>query len=291
MEEKLHTRSDGRVVAYFDYGQGDNVIFFHHATQVAGPLSPLLIKEADLHHFRVIEVVRSGYGNSTSAPNRDIWQVAPINLEFADHLGISTFGIIGYAGGGPHALASMKIAGDRCVGAVIVAGLAPFAEADFDFYEGMDDANKQEWQLSRENPEQFEVELTQYADEWGGFDFEKLKSVFNSGPGTPMPEDWLRAFYACVKYSLQQGANGLREDSFAFINPWGFSPSEIAAPLQMWAGTKDVNAPAGHARWLHQNIPGSELHILDEKDHNSVVEPAWEAGFAWLQEIFDRRLT
>lgn len=289
MEEELYTRSNGQVVAYFEYGHGDNVLFFHHASQVAGPLSPVLIRQADDHHVRVIEVVRSGYGNSTSVPDRDIWQVAAVNIELADHLKISTFGIIGYSGGGPHALASMNLAGDRCVGGVIVAGLAPYTESDFDFYEGMNEANKQEWLLSKNNPDQFEVEVTQYANEWGGYDFAKLTSVFNSGPGTPMPDDWLMAFYICTKYSLQQGTNGLREDSFAFIKPWGFSLNEITAPLQIWAGTKDVNAPAGHARWLEANIAGSELHILDGKDHNSVVEPAWESGFAWLQDIFVRR--
>lgn len=287
MDEKLYTRPNGQVVAYFDYGSGSNVLFFHHATQVAGPLTTFLKDQADLHDMKIVEVVRSGHGNSTSMPGRNVWQIAPINIEIADFLGIDRFGIIGYSGGGPHALAAIQNAGPRCIGAVVVASLAPLVESNFDFYEGMNEPNKQEWLGSQSDIKKFEEEVTQYAKEWSGYDFEKLKSVFNSGPGSAFTDEKLRDFHADTQYSLQHGGEGIFEDSVAFINPWGFSVADINAPLQIWSGTIDVNAPVGHARWLHQNIVGSQLHVLEGKDHNSIVEPAWGSGFAWLNDIFN----
>lgn len=287
MEEILNIGSDGQVTACFDYGDSSEVLFFHHATQVAGPISRLMKQLADTHKIRIIEIVRPGYGNSSSRPGRSIMDVAPVNLQIADHYGIERFGVIGYSGGAPHALASTSLSQQRCIGTVVVAGMAPLIGSDFDFYDGMDEANVQEWVGSQNDIAKFQSEIGQHAKQWSSYDFEKLKSIFNSGSGTPLSETWISEFATNNQYSLQQGAEGILEDSLAFLKPWGFSLSSIESPVQIWAGDVDVIAPASHARWLHQNIEESELHILEGKDHNSVVEPSWEAGFKWLRTCFD----
>lgn len=287
MEQILSIGAGGRLVATFDYGDSPDVLLFHHATQVAGPLSPLLKRLADIHKFRIIEIVRPGYGNSSSLSGRSIMDVASINIEIADLLGVNRFGLIGYSGGAPHALASASLSQKRCVGTVVAAGMAPLVESDFDFYVGMDDANIQEWMGSQKDIAKFESEIKQHAVQWSSYDFEKLKSIFNSGSKSPLSDAWIAEFAVNNKYSLQQGAEGILEDSLAFLKPWGFSVSTIQTSVQIWAAESDVIAPVGHSRWLHQNIEGSELHVLEGKDHNSVVEPAWESGIAWLRTSFD----
>lgn len=287
MEQILDIGSGGQLAACFDYGDSSDVLFFHHATQVAGPLSPLLQHLADIHKFRIIEIVRPGYGNSSSLSGRNIMDVASINIEVADLLGIERFGIIGYSGGAPHALASASLSQKRCIGTVVVAAMAPLVESDFDFYDGMDEANVNEWMDSQRDIAKFQSEIEQHAAQWSSYDFERLKSIFNSGSKKPLSDAWIGEFATNNQYSLQQGAEGILEDSLAFLKPWGFSVSTIQTSVQIWAAESDVIAPVGHARWLHQNIEKSELHVLGGKDHNSVVEPAWESGIAWLRTSFD----
>ena len=287
MEESVSTLPNGQVISFFDYGDSQDSLFFHHATQAAGPLSRALKHAADVYRFRIIEVVRPGYGNTSSLPDRNILDFAPLNLDLADHLGIEKFGIIAYSGGGPHALASTYLSKERCVASIVVAGMASFVESDFNFYEGMDESNEREWLSSQQDLEKFKTEISHYVEQWSGYDFEKLKSIFNSGAENHLSEDWIEAFSINSQYSLKHGPEGILEDSLAYLKPWGFSPSDIHSPVQIWAGDADVIAPTSHARWLHQKIAGSELCILEGKDHNSVVEPAWDSGFPWIREIFN----
>ena len=287
MEESVITSPNGQVISFFEYGDSLDVLFFHHATQAAGPISRSLKHAADIHHFRIIEVVRPGYGNTTSLPDRNILDIAPLNLDLADKLGIEKFGIIGYSGGCPHALASTYLSQDRCLASMLVAGMAPFVETDFNFYEGMDESNKQEWLSSQVDLERFKTEISQYAEQWSGYDIEKIKLIMNSGAEKRLSDEWITEFSINIQYSLRQGPEGILEDSMAFLKPWGFSLADVNSAVQIWAGDSDVLAPIGHARWLHQKISESTLYILEGKDHNSVVEPAWESGFHWIREVFD----
>ena len=286
MRELLFTRINGQKIAYFDYGQSDDVIFWHHGMSTAGPIPPLLKRHADSSNFRIVEVIRSGYGNSSSLPNRTVSDMANINLEIANALGIERFAIIGISGGGPPALALAHISGERCIGVVIVAGIAPFVESNFDFYEGMDELNRQEWMDAQEDMKRFEENISQHASQWSGYDFEQIKSIINSNTNNVVSDERISAFHINTRYSFMQGPNGLREDFLAFLQPWGFSFSELSSPVCIWSGNKDVNVPVGHAKWLHQSLSGSELIILEGEDHRSVVEPAYVSGFAWLRDVF-----
>ncbi|MDP1852149.1 MAG: alpha/beta hydrolase, partial [Candidatus Planktophila sp.] len=133
MKELLFTRSNGQTVAYFDFGQSDDVVFFHHGSPSAGPIAPYIRRNADANGFRIIEVVRPGYGSSTPISDRSVNTVSQINLDIADALEIENFAIFGGSGGGPHALASGHLAGSRCKAILIAAGIAPFDDPNFDF--------------------------------------------------------------------------------------------------------------------------------------------------------------
>jgi pimeloyl-ACP methyl ester carboxylesterase len=147
MQELLFTRSNGQVVAYFDYGHSENVLFFHHGMLSAGPLSPDIMRNADAHNFRIIEIVRPGYGSSTAIPGRTIDTISEINLEVANAFGIERFGLVGGSGGGPHALASAHLAGSRCIAQLIIAGIASYDVSDFDFFAGMTEEGRDWWLL------------------------------------------------------------------------------------------------------------------------------------------------
>ena len=287
MQELLFTRSNGQTVAYFDYGQSENVIFLHHGTPAAGPISPLICRNADANGFRIIEVVRPGYGNSAAISDRTVNTASQINLEIANALGIENFAITGISGGGPHALASAHLAGNRCIAHLIIAGLAPFDEPNFDFVAGMTEENRNEWKLPLTSMEDFEVYVSKMAMELSSYDFDQFKEMLNVDPDNSISDESISSIQAMMQYSLNQSSLGLRDDHLAFLRPWGFSLAEISTPVQLWAGTKDVDVPPAHASFLSRMIPNSELHIVEGKNHFTILEPALKDGFKWLREVFE----
>ena len=286
MQELLFTRSNGQTVAYFDYGQSDNVVFFHHGMPTAGPIAPYIMRNADANGFRIIEVVRPGYGSSTVISDRSVNTISQINLDIADALGIENFAIFGTSGGGPHALASGHLAGNRCIAQLIVAGIAPFDDPNFDFRAGMSEEGREAWLHPLTSMEDFELSVSKMATEWSSYDFDQFKEMLNVDPEDPISDEGILSFQVRGQYSFMLGAHGLRDDRLAFLKPWGFSLGDISMPVQLWAGTKDVNVPPAHADYLKRMIPNSELLIVEDKNHGTITEPAVESGFKWLRGFF-----
>lgn len=286
MHEQQFVRSNGETVAYFDYGQSERVVFFHHGTPGAGPLTPHIRRNADANDFRIIEIVRPGYGSSTAISGRTVNTISEINLEVADAFGIERFAVTGLSGGGPHALASAHLAGNRCLAQLIVAGLAPSDSSNFDFFIGKTEENKEEWLLPLTNMDKFEAELAEAAREWSSYSFEDVKALLNVNPEFQFSDEKVSAIHAMRKYSLLSSTVGWKDDQLAMLKPWGFSLTETSMPVQLWAGSDDVNVPPAHAHFLNEVVPNSELRIVEHCIHSTISEPAFEDGFAWLGEIF-----
>ena len=287
MQELLFISSNGQTVAYFDYGQGENVLFFHHGTPSAGPIPPYIRRNADAHEFRIIEVVRPGYGGSTAISDRSVNTVSQINLDLADSLGIENFAILGGSGGGPHALASGHLAGNRCIAQLIIAGFAPFDDPNFDFVAGMSEEGRELWLHPLTSMEDFEESMLEEATKSSSYDFNQFKEMLKVDPENPMSDEGILNMQVRRQYSFMQGTRGMRDDRVAFLKPWGFSLSDISMPVQLWAGSKDVNVPPAHADYLKRTIPNSELLIVENKNHSTILEPAVEGGFKWLRGLFD----
>ena len=287
MQESLFTRSNGQIVAYFDYGQSDDVVFWHHGTPMAGPIYPNLKAKADENRFRIIEIVRSGYGSSTANPDRSVNSLSKINLEVADALGIEKFAMYGNSGGGPHALAAGHLSGSRCLAQLVISSLAPVDDANYDFLDGMSDENREWWSLLRNDMGSFEAKLSAEATNMATYTFDQIKEMLEGDPENPISDEYILNFLARLEYSFTQGSAGLKEDQLAFGKPWEFLLTEISSPVQLWAGMKDVDVPPAHARYLNRMIPNSDLHVIPDKNHDTISKPAIESGFAWLRQIFD----
>ena len=287
MQELLFTRSNGQVVAYFDYGDSENVLFFHHGTPNAGPLSPLFRHYADANNFRIIEIVRPGYGSSTAIPGRTIETISKINLEVANAFGIERFALVGLSGGGPHALASAHLAGSRCLAQLVIAGLAPYDASNFDFVAGMTEENRDRWLLPSTSMDKFEASIEKEAAAMSSYSFEQIREMLNVDAEDPSSVEVISAFQAMFKYSLLNGVLGVKDDYLAFLKPWGFSLGETSMPVQLWTGTEDVSVPQSHSHHLHGVIPNSELRVIVGKNHGTIIEPAVKEGFRWLREIFN----
>ncbi|HMJ36164.1 MAG TPA: alpha/beta fold hydrolase [Baekduia sp.] len=180
-------------------------------------------------------------------------------LQIADAMGIARFAVMGASGGGPHALACAALLGDRVVGAVCLAGLAPSTES-FDWFAGM----ASDWGLraavaGRGARERYEASAQFDESSFTPADWAALDGAWSS-----LGADAGRAAAA--------GPDGLIDDDLAFVAPWGFDVTQIAAPVLIVQGGADRVVPPAHADWLLRSCRGSELWLRPDDGHISVLD-------------------
>lgn len=64
------------------------------------------------------------------------------------------------------------------------------------------------------------------------------------------------------------------------MSTWGFKLDEIAVPVLVLHGVRDMFVPSSHAAWVAQTIPASTLR-LEAGGHFSTI-PRSEDALAWL---------
>ena len=291
----VHTLSIRADIEYFiDEGAPDasGLLIYHHGTPAAGPMQQDLLLAARASNLQAVELVRPGYGSSTRQAGRSVADIVPSVLELADHLGHETFVTLGWSGGGPHAIASLALAGGRCRAAMSLAGVAPCDAPGLTFLDGMGQENIDEFGAALAGND----ELAEYL----GAQREDLRAI--TGPdvisalATLLP-DVDRAFLtgergremaASLRWSVAQGIWGWFDDDIAFTQPWGFDLAAVDLPLSIYQGTADLMVPPAHGRWLASAIPAAHSVIADGHGHLSMASKCLVPGIADLREELDR---
>jgi len=101
---------DGRTIGYAEYGAPDGpVVMALHGTPACGIGYAVLAPAAEAGGVRVIAPDRPGIRRSDRRPSADVVDHARDVARLADELGIACFGVIGWSGGGPYALAAVGL--------------------------------------------------------------------------------------------------------------------------------------------------------------------------------------
>jgi pimeloyl-ACP methyl ester carboxylesterase len=286
METTHFIRSNGNRVDYIDTGSGDNLLVYHHGTPGAGPMEPEILEAAQANNFRVVELIRPGYINSTREVGRTVADVVPLTLELVDHLGFENFVTMGWSGGGPHALATAALAGDRCKAAMSLAGVGPWGDDELDFLEGMGQDNLDEFGAALVG----ETALRPFLEEFlpalrsanGASVIEALSSVLPQADLEYLTDEAAQEFAEQTKAALSTGVDGWLDDDIAFVLPWGFEISDISIPVSLWQGDTDLMVPFSHGQYLGRKLPHASLHLLAGHGHLSIGQIACKEGFAEL---------
>src|SRR6266540_2545000 len=125
MDETDLRLADGRTLHVYDTAPGDDgrlPVFWHHGTPNLGAPPEPLFEAGEWLGIRWISFDRPGYGGSTVAPGRTMASVAHDLTTVADHLGVGTFALMGYSGGGSYALGSAAVLGGRVEAVAAFAG-------------------------------------------------------------------------------------------------------------------------------------------------------------------------
>lgn len=231
---------------------------------------------AESEGVRLITFDRPGYGRSPAA-RFGLLSLARAAVEVADALGVERFWTMGQSGGGPFALATAFVAGDRVAGAGSASGAAPFvlvpgAEAD------MWDADKEGLRLLPTDPDAAAEAVASGLDL--GHALADEASLIEAFRPSLSPRDlevlenpvYGHAFLEEVREALRTGRTGYAWDNLAYLPAWEFDVSAIRCPVHLWYGDEDLMAKPAHAYWLREHIPTARLTMREGTGHLGVFD-------------------
>jgi pimeloyl-ACP methyl ester carboxylesterase len=267
--------SDGRSLDLHLAGPSDGDALVFHSGTPSAPIAyaPMIELMAD-RGLRYIAASRPGYGTSTRQPGRSIADVVDDTTTVLDALGIGRAWVVGWSGGGPHALACGALMGERVRAVATIASVAPYPAEGLDYMAGMGAENVEEFEACLAGPD----ELIAFKERnWPIFRDITADEVI-AGFGDLIDEvdagsltgDFGEYVAASFREGLRESYWGWFDDDMAFIRPWGFELTSIRAPVHVWQGRHDRMVPYAHGQWLASHIPTAIPHLFDDEGHLSL---------------------
>jgi pimeloyl-ACP methyl ester carboxylesterase len=222
--------------------------------------------------IRTVLYARPGYGRSTPQPGRTVADAAGDTAAVLDTLGADKFLNLGWSGGGPHALACDALLADRCLATAVIAGTAPYTEAEVS-------SQVRAWyEADEDNQLAFAGDIEGFRQAVGAFVAQLAKAkAENIVADTKSAADrlflsegygeWVASFLRAAGVS---GSHGAADDYLATFRDWGFPLADIRH-VTIWQGADDHNVPPFHAVWLRDHLPEAELRTLESEGHVSIV--------------------
>jgi pimeloyl-ACP methyl ester carboxylesterase len=263
---------DGRRLSFAEYGspRGDALLWMHGTPGARRQIPFEARLHAEEHNLRIIGVDRPGIGSSTPHLYSDVldW-TADLEL-LLDALAVEDVRMIGLSGGGPYALAAAAGLSDRVRAVGILGGVAPTR--------GPDAAPGGIIQLAvRLAPAIEAVRVPLGVGLTGAIRLVKPLA----GPGLdlyaalqPAGDKDLLARPEFKAMFLDDLLNGSRfqtsaplNDLVLFTREWGFSPSDVTAPVVWWHGDAEHIVPFAHGEHMVERLPDAQLRVIDGESH------------------------
>ena len=254
--------SDGRRLSYAEYGDADGApLVFLHGTPGSRLLGALFDGPARRAGVRVLAPDRPGYGRSTPRPTRTLGDAGRVVAAVLDDANAEEAGLVGFSGGGPHALAAARA--DRVRSVDVVAGavppsLRPSPPLTLRLLEA----------LARRAPSLSKGLLGVQAELARRGPSSVVTAQYTSGGGRgELPDAVAELVRRDFVESLARRRSGFVTETRLLADPWGFPLDGVECPVRLWHGNEDANVPVEGARRLAARLPSAELAVLDGADH------------------------
>jgi pimeloyl-ACP methyl ester carboxylesterase len=265
-------------LGFAEYGpQSGRPVFHCHgsaSSRLERPASESILHELDI---RFISVDRPGHGLSDFQVGRRLLDWPGDISQLADHLGLDHFYILGYSGGGPHALACAHQLPDRVISGAAVSSVAPMGRPGA--LSGMPLPNRLLAWSARSFPwltrlvRAFMRRVVMGDPETGGRQL--MASIPESDRAILDSPEVTEAFVSTVQEGFLQGSRAVAHDDVLINRDWGFDPAGIEVRIDIWHGEADVNVPVHAARYLADQIPDNRLTLIPNAGHFMVMT-RWE---------------
>lgn len=270
---------DGRRLAFVEFGAPDGrPVIYHHGSPSSRIEAALFAEAARRGDIRLIAFDRPGIGRSDYRPKWTYPALADDVAALADQLGLRRFGVLGWSGGGPPALACARLMPER-VRRIVLVGAVPFGALRRRRVRGAAAPLKRAvgrcaWHLPR-------------ALDWlvwplGGF-ARRLPRYFIDAYSARLSAADRRvlngpANRAIIKAdfveSFRQGVRGYAHDLDRMFSHWDFDPAAIELPVPIWQGSDDELVRPDLERALGAIMPTAELRLFEGEGHYLPVQRA-----------------
>ncbi len=228
-EDRVVRLADGRDLGFTERGDphGLPVLFFHGfgTTRVVCPPDDSALRLG----VRLISVDRPGLGLSHSKPGRRLLDWPSDVAELTQLLGIDRFGIVGWSGGGPYALACARMLAERVSSVALVSAPAPLAASSEAGY--LRPFDRRAVRAADRAP--WVIRLAMW--HWGrgqrrdaeGF-FERSVAEMCDADQAVLAEPELRGRMIANSAELyRQGGRGMYDEALVLARPWGFELTDL----------------------------------------------------------------
>jgi pimeloyl-ACP methyl ester carboxylesterase len=280
------TTAAGRTLTAAAYGPHDGTpVVSLHGTPGSRLFPPPDRDLLDRVGIRLITFDRPGYGGSDRRPERRVADIRGGLDTVATAFGLQHFAVIGYSGGGPHALAAAALMPELITRCAAVSSPAPFDAGGLDFMAGMSDGNVEEFGAALRGADALAEVLDPVAAAATDDIYAFLAALRADLPDVDAEvldrPDITELFASSTQEALRPGAQGWLDDDLAFVHPWGCDLAQIEVPVAVWHGTEDRLVPLSHAHWLLSRIPEAEGQIVAGTGHFGMLDHL-ERIYRWL---------
>lgn len=274
MQKNLIKLTDGRQLGFAEYGDPSGIpIFYFHGFPGSRLEAGRFHEIAIANRYRLIGIDRPGMGLSSFDKKRSILSWSSDVECFANSMGIEKFSIIGHSGGSPFVAACAYALSQRLNGAAIVSGMAPLDHSESKV--GMVRGQRVVTRLIKAIPWLTNVMM-------------KLTLMMLKNPSKMMkqmvkqlPEvdqalfrdpEISKVIIDSTIEAFRNGISGPAYEMKLLFKPWGFNLENIKFPVTIWQGTLDTQAPMSHAKIYANLISGSQLRIVENEGHHSLLK-------------------
>lgn len=262
----LITLKDQRQLSYVEYGNisGRAMIMCHGlpGSSFEHPPNPRLMDEYDI---RLIVPDRPGYGDSTFLKERSVTGYVDDIIQLVDTLGLDSFIVAGFSGGGPYAIAIAQHLPLRVSQLLLFSSSAP--REHLGDVAAINPASQALFELAETNPQMLELQLQPYADSPDAL-LLMMESLSSDIDKQLFQQSEFRGMYReNMMMALKQGVAGIAWDMHLAAIPWETKPSKVEVPCQLWHGFSDQNAPIAMGRYLTDTLPNCKSHFLPDEGH------------------------
>ncbi len=264
---------DGRRLAYGRYGRHNgNPVYYFHGTPSSRLEAFPAASHAESAGIELFALDRPGCGASDPAEEYALLDWARDVEAFADSLGHTRFGIIGYSGGGSYSDAVAYALPDRLTVAYDLAGFAPVMQVE-ELQAHLAPLDRFFLRRSKDAGSSFRAPFALVGWAARTFGDRGFARLIRSSMGADdreliMGNENVRRFLqAVVQDSFSQGKRGPTDDAIRCYGHWGFDLSQITFPIRLWHGTDDRFAPFHFAEYKARTIPRSELRVIEGRGH------------------------
>ncbi len=271
---------DGRRLAYRAVGPvgGSLVLYLHGAIgspQSVGPELESIVEELGL---RYVLVSRPGFGDSDPEPKRTLHSFADDVAQLADALARPRFAVLGVSAGGPYALACAAALPERVEVATVVSCMTPGRCPGRGPPRTATNAT-----AGLRAPARLGLRLLGARPRACSRTGDALLALARRNPrlvagvmyaAAPRDDRLLLDAPGARALATQRflaasrgGVGGMVDDYRLCTSPWGFEPTAVTPPVQLWHGALDALVPVDEAIGLAAALPRARLALHAGEGH------------------------